>query len=118
MILKRFIKPKWQHNDPRVRLQAIEDLNDAEQTTLVEIARGDADPAVRRSACKRVDDLDMLQTLSREDQDAGVRELAAARCRSLLCGQGATPLPLEQRLRLLQANDDPRTLEQDRKSVV
>ncbi len=112
MILKRFIKPKWQHNDPTVRLQAIEELSGVEQATLAGIARNDADPAVRRSACKRIEDLDLLQTLSRDDQDAGVRELAAARCRTLLCGQGAAPLPLEQRLRLLQENSDPRTLEQ------
>jgi len=112
MILKHFLKPKWQHSNPVVRLQAIESLGGSDQDVLVEIARSDPDPAVRRSACKRIERLPALGDLAAGDADAGVRELAAARFRTLLSGHGPGHPPLEERMRLLQQIQDPRVLEQ------
>ena len=62
MILKHFLKPKWRHSNPMVRLQAIESLGSADQDIFFEISRNDADPAVRRSACKRLERLAALAT--------------------------------------------------------
>jgi len=104
MILKHFLKPKWQHSNPVVRLQAIESLGGSDQDVLVEIARSDPDPAVRRSACKRIERLPALGDLAAGDADAGVRELAAARFRTLLSGHGPGHPPLEERIAALQAD--------------
>ena len=111
MILKHFLKPKWRHSNPMVRLQAIESLGSADQDIFFEISRNDADPAVRRSACKRLERLAALATLAEEDSDAGVRELAAARFRTLLSGQAPGHPPMEERKQLLLQTQDPRVLQ-------
>ena len=47
----------------------------------------DQDAAVRRDACRRIKRLPELRDLASSDADAGVREIALAHYRNLLCGQ-------------------------------
>ncbi len=58
----------------------------ADPAQLIETALNSADSAARRDACRDIVDLAALQRIAHADADAGVRELAAARHRKLLCG--------------------------------
>ncbi|MFO1352560.1 MAG: hypothetical protein U1F68_18550 [Gammaproteobacteria bacterium] len=93
-------KPKWQSPDPLVRKEAIKALND-QDGALVELARADQDPGVRRTALGRVNDLGLLLATAREDSEAGVREYAQARFRNLMVGREADSPPLATRLAML-----------------
>ncbi|MFP4246657.1 MAG: hypothetical protein ACLFQ1_05720, partial [Halochromatium sp.] len=57
---------------------------------------------VRRQACRQLTDLRLLHGLAVRDSDAGVRELAEARYRRLLCGLDAQAPSLEARLAELE----------------
>lgn len=57
MIFSKFFKPKYQHPDPQIRLQAIESLLPSEpehKTHLHELAFNDADPKVNLAALTRL----------------------------------------------------------------
>ena len=47
-LLDRIFKPKWQHDDPKVRLEAIKKLDDQEK--LGEVAINDSDETIRLAA--------------------------------------------------------------------
>ena len=76
------------------------------QTDAREIAAEGAlqspDVAVRRQACRQLTDLRRLRERAEQDGDAGVRELAEARYRRLLCGLDAQAPSLEARLAELE----------------
>ena len=77
-LLDRFrAQPKWKNADPATRAAGVEELPLAEQDVLVSIARGDADPAVRLAAVRKVLDPAVLADIARSDADAGVREGAS-----------------------------------------
>jgi hypothetical protein len=61
---------------------------------------------VRRDACRALTDLGLLRGLAEEDGDAGVRELAEARYRRLLCGLDAHAPSPETRLAALETATD------------
>src|SRR5512139_923447 len=74
-LLDRFrAQPKWKNADPATRAAGVEELPLDEQDVLVSIARGDADPAVRLAAVRKVLDPVVLADIARSDADAGVRE--------------------------------------------
>ncbi len=114
MILKRFFesKPKWQHPDPEIRRQAVSSISDREQATLAQIAREDSDAGIRRLACGRLFQMDLLQDVAAQDSDPETRDLAASRLRQVICGDNPLGPPLETRIALLGQTDDPRLLEQ------
>lgn len=63
--------------------------------------------SVRREACRALTDLQLLRDLAQHDADAGVRELAEARYRRLLCGLDAKAPALEAQLAELERSADP-----------
>ena len=71
-------QPEWQHEDPAVRVSAVDDLEDDAQELLTTIASEDADPGVRAAAVGRLSDPETLGRIVQIDQDAGVRAEAAA----------------------------------------
>jgi hypothetical protein len=77
-ILDRFRKlPEWQNPDPSVRAAAVRRLAPSEhRDLLVEVARADADPQVRRAAVRKVGEPGVVVELARTDEDPGVREAA------------------------------------------
>jgi len=111
MILKRFLRPKWQHPDAEVRRQAVATLPSTDQSILLNIAETDQDASVRRTACKLINDLPALLRFARADADATVREIAFARCRQLLDGREPAPASAEERLALMDTIEDQRLLE-------
>jgi ribosome-associated translation inhibitor RaiA len=74
---------------------------DAQQIP-VERALESPEVAVRRQACRQLTDLRLLRDRAEHDSDAGVRELAEARYRRLLCGLDSQAPSLEARLAELQ----------------
>ncbi len=105
MILSRFLKPKWQRNDPATRKNALQTLDSA-APTLLEMARQDPDSGVRQAALERLTDLNTLQTIGKTDTEAAVRATAQERYRSLLAGKTAGSPSLADRLELLRAGLD------------
>ena len=110
MIFSRFLKPKWQHQDPESRKQAARALEDND-AKLVELAQRDPDAGVRRAVVERIGDLDLLQRIAREDAEATVRAAAAERYRDLLTGKIANGPALSLRLDRLQRAADPTLIE-------
>lgn len=102
MIFKRFLSPKSQ----RPGLPP-------DQEGLLAIVRGEADNALRREACRHIHRLPALREIAEADADAGVRELAMAHYRRLLCGghNGEAPT-LAERLAELATLSDQRVIEQ------
>ncbi len=84
----------------------------ADQDSLVRIVRGDQDTALRREACRRITRLPELRELAASDIDAGVREIAMAHYRNLLCGLDETAPSPADRLAEIAALDDQRVIEQ------
>ena len=54
MVIFDIFRAKWKHSNPRVRLEAVEELED--QQTLTEIALKDDDSEVRGLAVKKLKD--------------------------------------------------------------
>lgn len=70
MIFKRWFKPKWQHEDAAIRLQAIETLQASEnehKNILHELAFNDGAEAVRKAALHRLDDFALWWQASKQD---------------------------------------------------
>lgn len=101
MLFGRFLKKRQQDADKK-----------EDRGMLAKRAREADDPAVRRDAARRLDDLSELRRIFTEDPDAGVREIAAARYRHLLCGPQDREGSLEACLAELPELRDPRVIEQ------
>jgi len=80
-MLKKWIKPRWQHPDPLVRLEAVGE-RDLEQGVLSQLATQDPSLDVRRAAIRRLDDLHLLVGLAAVRSP--VSESARQRIRMLL----------------------------------
>lgn len=69
----------WQSEDPSVRLDAVRRLPDDDEAddVLLDVARGDADPRVRRAAIERMTDLSgLVSLLQAADVDTDTRRAA------------------------------------------
>ena len=64
-------QPAWQSEDPAVRVAAVRELPEDDRDLLLEIARGDPAPGVRRAAVERMPDLATLVAFLRDPGDAG-----------------------------------------------
>ena len=73
---------------------------------LIDIARSAPDVAARRDACRALVQLDVLAAIASDDADPGVRDLAGARFRKLLCGLDEQAPPLAERSALLRSASD------------
>lgn len=100
MIFQRFLKRRPTAERP------------ADPASLRRVARESDDVSARREAVRRLERLADLRAIAGADSDAGVRDLAQARLRHLLCGNEEPRLPLEQRLQELASADDERLLGQ------
>lgn len=83
-----------------------------DQDDLIGIVRSNQEPVVRREACRHIERLRELRDFASSDADAGVRDIALARYRKLLCGQEDGGPELSQRLDEIAVLEDQRILEQ------
>ncbi len=68
------IKPKWQHENPEVRLEAVKELDD--QKILIDIAKNDLDEDVREEAVLKINDEAVLIDIAKNDEGFCVRKEA------------------------------------------
>jgi len=76
-MLRRFFRPRWQHPDPRVRIEALARLDPGQGDILLRLVHEDPDREVRLAALQRLHDLEALLALSTDP------ELGEAACRRL-----------------------------------
>ena len=103
-MFSRFIKPKWQHNNPGIRKAAVDRLSasdhgDAE--ILNRIAREDPDTDVRCAAISRLTSLALLQSIAASDTSAKVLKTAKAQLCDVLMAKVQGGPPLADRIALL-----------------
>jgi len=79
MSLLDALRPKWQNSNPAKRLEAVEEMDNREQSTLERIALSDEDSSVRTAAVKKLTLIPSLSMISKKDSDSGVRRLADSR---------------------------------------
>lgn len=104
-------KPRWQHRDPDIRLAAVRDDDDPQlSAALSTLVRGDDDPRVRLAALRRAGDAGLAQAAACDDPDAGVRTTARTLWLDMLCGSHPKAPSMDERLRLLRAQDDAAVL--------
>jgi DNA repair protein SbcC/Rad50 len=97
-MLKAFFKPKWQHDKPEVRKEAIAALPASEVAILREIACSDPEANLRCEAVRRINDMDTLVDLIATANNWEVRQLAQQCFQQLFAGIKENPPPLAQRL--------------------
>lgn len=71
-MLGKFFKPKWQHNDPKVRLQGLDALA-SDSVELINLAQADPDSEVRMAAITRLSHLPTLIQLGHAPGSLGER---------------------------------------------
>ena len=64
MSLLDALRPKWQNSNPEKRLEAVEDMDVREQSTLERIALSDEDSSVRTAAVKKLTLIPSLSAIS------------------------------------------------------
>ena len=97
--------PGWQSEDPFVRVAAVRDLDGDSRDLLVEIARHDEDPTVRREAVRRIQDVEVLAAIAVDDADEVVRKQARGVVRDLVI-ESAEMAAAEQALAALPGERD------------
>ncbi len=102
MIFTKLIKPKWQNADPEVRRTAVKEIDDP--NIINEMAQHDESIAVRRAAIHKINDLTLLDTFVQQEADSSIREVALQRFKQLLAGQKDNIIPLETKLDWVNRN--------------
>ena len=103
----RFLKPRWQHAKPEIRLKAIEQLDHSNDADLLhQLARGDASALVRAAATAKLTDFAALDEVHQRDETPSVREAASMRIMSLLAGTTDDSPNSDTRLRLIRLTDN------------
>lgn len=82
---KNFLKPKWQHDNPDIRRQAMTDLVSTEQ--LLTFIQQESEPELRQLAVERINDQNTLDELCSHNQ-TDVRETAQTRLLAMLLPDG------------------------------
>ena len=107
----RFLKPRWQHTNPDIRLKAIEKMSASDEAdVLAQLARGDASTLVRAAATARLTDFALLDEIFNQDTAPTVRESASMRIMALLAGTTPEAPPHDTRLRLVRLTENPDVL--------
>jgi hypothetical protein len=78
--------PRWKHQDPSVRLEAVRELEDP--TELAGLAEHDPDARVRRAAVVKIDEVGALGRVAAGDADEETRDRAADRLFALATAAG------------------------------
>jgi hypothetical protein len=83
-LLDRFrAQPRQKHVDPAIRLAFVQEIPLDERELLVEMAREDGDPRVRRAAVAKIMDPTALASVARADADESVRAQALTMLRDI-----------------------------------
>ena len=100
MIFSKLFRPKWQHKDAEVRLEAIRSLlvSDAEQKTqLHELAFNDSVTSVRLAALNKLDNFSIWWKLAQTDKDERVKKFALQKVEKQVLAAKPDQLSMEER---------------------
>ncbi len=104
---QRLFKPKWQHKNPDIRLEAVTNEQQPEFiNSLLEIAGMDEDGRVRSAAIKRLHQLENILKLYSSEADPTVRKLLEERIRQLASSTNESRPPLEFRMQVVEATSN------------
>ncbi|GEM_PF-3070856 len=90
MIFKNIFKPKWQHKDPVVRAQALQQLNDTK--ILTEIAQRDVEAHVRRKALEKIASFAAWVNAMEKDSDQHLQKVAFEKVKQAILESGSNQL--------------------------
>ncbi|HFE36925.1 MAG TPA: DUF349 domain-containing protein, partial [Gammaproteobacteria bacterium] len=111
-LFQNLFKPKWKHNDPAIRKQAILALDVAEnQATLTEIASHDKNIDLRLLALKRITDFDYIIQSATSNTNDRVKELANKLIKQTLSGQLDSGLDETQKIQKIQKIGNQKLIE-------
>lgn len=100
---QRLFKPKWQHKNADIRLEAVTHEQQPELiNSLLEIAGADEDSRVRCAAIKRLHQLGNILKLYSSEADPTVRKLLEERIRQLASSTNESRPPLEFRMQVIE----------------
>ena len=100
---QRLFKPKWQHKNADIRLEAVTHEQQPELiNSLLEIAGADEDNRVRCAAIKRLHQLGNILKLYNSEADPTVRKLLEERIRQLASSTNESRPPLEFRMQVVE----------------
>lgn len=109
MIFKRLFQPKYQHKDPTVRIQALQQLNPQEpqqKTILHELAFNDSDATVSLAALDKLDNFDLWWKMAGTSKDQRVAKKSKSKVEAFLLGQNGITLPdTTRRTFILECHD-------------
>ena len=104
---QRLFKPKWQHKNADIRLEAVTHEQQPELiNSLLEIAGADEDGRVRCAAIKRLHQLGNILKLYNSEADPTVRKLLEERIRQLASSTNESRPPLEFRMQVVEATSN------------
>lgn len=110
MIFKRLFQPKYQHKDPAVRIQALQQLNPQEpqqKTILHELAFNDSDASVSLAALDKLDNFDLWWKMAGTSKDQRVAKKSKSKVEAFLLGQDGITLPsTTRRTFILECHDN------------
>lgn len=102
MSLLNRLRPKWQHSDPDVRVDAVRRLDKGEVELLTAVAQQDDDARVRKLAIKKLDTPRVLLEIAESDSDPSVRATASQRATQLLIQIACDVRDLDESKRALE----------------
>jgi len=104
---QRLFKPKWQHKNADIRLEAVTNEQQPELiNSLLEIAAADEDSRVRCAAIKRLHQLGNILKLYSSETDPTVRKLLEERIRQLASSTNESRPPLKFRMQVVEATSN------------
>ena len=110
MAIFDFIKPKWKHSDPRVRLQAVREMEPDATERLQKIAITDLDIRVRVEAVQKITDEHLLIDFAASTGDSPVIEAARNQLNALYQESLFRVTDSNTRKRILKKLDDEEVL--------
>jgi len=94
MIFKRWFKPKWQHQDPSIRMSAIASLDQADhqqKEVLHELAFNDGAEQVRRAALERLNEFSLWWQASKHESADRLKQFAEQQLVDMLLQNRVSP---------------------------
>lgn len=94
MIFKRWFKPKWQHQDPSIRMSAIASLDQADhqqKEVLHELAFNDGAEQVRRAALERLNEFSLWWQASKHESADRLKQFAEQQLIDMLLENRVSP---------------------------
>jgi hypothetical protein len=104
-------RPKWKHSNPTVRAEAVRELTDQDDASVLgDIARHDVSQEIRRLAVERIEDIDALSDIAASDPDTEVRQAATGRVTEMWAARAIAATDEPSALTAIEHVDEPRTL--------